>query len=133
MSVIKLAFGLGLVVLMMPTDEKTQARVFDTAAHAVHRAATFCERNPLTCDRGAEVWATFKQKAAFGGRMAWTLLVERGKPDEPAEAVAGNEAPAAAPVVSITRRISTEPRVLERGTLAPRDLEPKWRGARHPI
>jgi hypothetical protein len=130
MSLIKLAFGLGLVVLMIPTDEQSQAKVFATAASAVHRVATFCDRNPLTCDRGAEAWATFKQKAAFGGRVAWTLIVERGRSGEAAADTEAAETPPVAKSIPIARRVKTEPVPTGRGTLTARDFEPKWRGTR---
>jgi hypothetical protein len=136
MSLIKLAFGLGLVVLMLPTDEAAQAKVFSTAATAAHRAATFCDRNPVTCDQGAEAWATFKEKAAFGGRMAWTLLVERGRATEAASEGPPHDAPvvaASGQAMPVARRVKTETVPVSRGTLTARDLEPKWRGPRQGI
>jgi hypothetical protein len=109
MFLIKTAFWIGLLVLLLPTDEGQQARLYTTAAQTVERAATFCERNPNTCKAGAELWATFLKKAEFAGRMAIGLINDR-------KAVGGEVKPA----------LNTQP--AERGTLTPADLSPTWRG-----
>src|SRR5215471_13335608 len=81
MFLIRVAFWLGLVVLLLPTDERQQARLYNTALATVERATTFCERNAQACTVAAQLWATFLKKAEFGARMAVDLMSSGGHPD----------------------------------------------------
>ncbi|HWB47423.1 MAG TPA: DUF5330 domain-containing protein [Hyphomicrobiaceae bacterium] len=113
MFFIRLAFWLGLVVLVMPTEEHQQARVYNAATAAVERAATFCDRNPKTCATGAQLWAVFLKKAEFGARLAVDLISKSGREAQPAMQPAKSD--------PTSRRV-------EHGTLVPADLGPAWRG-----
>lgn len=131
MALVRIILGLGAVVLFMPTDKETQAKVYDATANAVDRVATFCIRNPETCQKGGEYWAVFKQKAEFGAKMAWTLAVDRMNRGDVKPAVETDE-----PRV---QTIPVRPQTIrhgvitgstsDRGTLRPQDLEPVWRPA----
>jgi hypothetical protein len=123
MFFIRVAFWLGLVVLLLPTDERQQARVYGTAVAAVERVATFCDRNPQACAAGAELWATFVKKAEFGARMAIDLVSSSGKKDEEEPRVE----PAAAQAPAKGKLDPRQPGAT-RGTLTPADLTPAWRG-----
>jgi len=109
MFLIRLMFWLGFAVLLLPADERQQARLYDTAAAAVERMTSFCDRNARTCATGAELWAAFVKKAEFGARMAFDLMSSR-RDGEAAQR------PAPQPIGA-------------RGTLTPSDLAPAWRGA----
>ena len=85
MFLIRVAFWLGLVVVLLPTDERQQARLYNTAVATVERVTTFCDRNAQACTAGAEFWATFVKKAEFGARMAVDLVSSGGRKE--AEAV----------------------------------------------
>jgi hypothetical protein len=117
MFLIRVAFWLGLVVLLLPTDARQQARLYSAAANTVERVTTFCDRSPKVCAAGAELWAAFLKKAEFGVRLAVDLATSstHKEADPPAE-VSGHtgRVPVRAP----------QPR----GTLTPRDLAPAWRG-----
>jgi Family of unknown function (DUF5330) len=112
MFFIKLTFWLGLVVLLLPTDQQQQARLYTTAVATVERVATFCDRNAKTCTLAAEAWATFVKKAEFGARLVGDLVStgarERGADMAPQAPSAGGGQ--------------------VRGTLSPTDMEPAWRG-----
>jgi Family of unknown function (DUF5330) len=129
MFLIRLAFWLGLVVLLLPTDERQQARFYTTALATVERATTFCERNTQACAVAAQLWATFLRKAEFGARMAVDLVSSGGRSDEGAasQPFARTE-PAGSPAHV---RPKAEPKLPpgERGTLTPADRTPAWRGA----
>lgn len=85
MFLIKLAFWLALLVLILPTDPAKQERLAAVASQTMHRVATFCERNGSVCARSGEYWAMFKQKVEFGARLAFDMASERvsGKSDAP--------------------------------------------------
>ena len=74
MFLVRVAFWLSLIILLMPTEERPQARLSGTAAAAVEHAATFCERNPSTCAAGAELWAMYLRKAEFALQLATRLV-----------------------------------------------------------
>jgi hypothetical protein len=123
MFLIRAAFWIGLVVLLLPTDERQQARLYGTAVATVERVTTFCERNPQTCATGADLWATFLKKAEFGARIAIDLVTSNGRREaetreraEPAS-TGSRPAPYRAPQAPASR-----------GTLTPADLTPPWRG-----
>ena len=123
MFLIRVAFWLGLVVVLLPTDERQQARLYNTAVTTVERVTTFCDRNAQACAAGAEFWATFVRKAEFGARMAVDLVSSGGRKEPetaPSPVRAEPEAPRGRP----------DPRLhpSQRGTLSPADLAPAWRG-----
>jgi uncharacterized Fe-S cluster protein YjdI len=118
---------LGMGVLVLPTDEASQARVYQGARTAVTWTTTFCDRNAETCVKGGEYWAVFKKKAEFGAKMAYDLVSERN-------AQSANAAPALAATPSPAApggKFGAHPQhpvLPTRSTLKPSDLEPAWRG-----
>ena len=119
MFLIRLAFWVGLAVLLLPSDERQQERLYATAVATVERAATFCERNEKVCATAGELWATFLKKAEFGARLAINAAGSAGR--------ASDDAAPLAPQPTAAR---PEPRFgpATRGTLTPADLSPAWRG-----
>jgi hypothetical protein len=129
MFLIRLAFWLGLVVLLLPTDERQQAKLYGTAVSTVERVTTFCDRNAQLCSASVDFWATFLRKAEFGARIVGDLISSGGRKDGPMPAVNVVPAPAPAPVPAELRQRS-QPRLHApaQGTLTPTDLSPAWRG-----
>ena len=129
MFLIRLAFWLGLVVLLLPTDERQQAKLYGTAVSTVERVTTFCDRNAQLCSASVDFWATFLRKAEFGARVVGDLITSSGRKDEVTPAVDVVPAPAPAPAPADLRR-RAEPRAYPsaQGTLTPTDLSPSWRG-----
>ena len=52
MFVIRIAFWIALIVMVLPSDREQQARLYQTATETMHRAATFCDRNAKLCEQG---------------------------------------------------------------------------------
>lgn len=71
---LRLAFWLAVLVFLLPSDPQQQARLYATAATALQRATTFCDRNVNTCAVGAAAWANFVRKAEFALRLVGDLL-----------------------------------------------------------
>jgi hypothetical protein len=120
MFLIKVAFWVGVAILLLPGDERQQERLFATAVATVERAATFCDRHEKVCEAGSELWATFLRKAEFGARMAINVAGAGSRtPDDaaprPPASVRGERAPRMSPAAV-------------HGTLTPADLSPAWRG-----
>ncbi len=108
----KLAFWLGVIVLLLPTDAQQQARLYTTATAAVERATTFCDRNAKTCAVAAETWASFLKKAEFGARLVGDLISSSGR-----------QGPDSAQPPRQNTSASSDPR----GTLSDTDVQPAWR------
>jgi hypothetical protein len=116
MFLIRVAFWLGLVVLLLPTDERQQARFYSTVAAAVERVTTFCDRNPKICATGAELWSAFLKKAEFGARLVVDLASSpRKEGDTPVESTHPLRPP-------------LRPSAQGHGTLTPSDRAPAWHG-----
>jgi hypothetical protein len=120
MFLIRVAFWLLLIVLLLPTDARQQARLYGAAAAALERASTFCERNGKVCAAAAALWATFLKKAEFGAHLAIDLISAPGK-----------DADQQLPLEPTQARGRAQPKPLgaPKGTLTPGDLTPAWRGA----
>jgi hypothetical protein len=100
MFLIRMAFWVGLIVLLLPSDKDRQAQLYKTATEAVHRAATFCDRNATLSEQGAKHWAHFRTKLEFGAKLVFDMASERllgvhpavDRPDD--NAAPANERPA---------------------------------------
>jgi len=77
MFLIRMAFWVGLIVLLLPSDKERQAQLYKTATETVHRAATFCDRNAGLCEQGAKHWAMFRTKLEFGAKLVFDMASER--------------------------------------------------------
>jgi hypothetical protein len=121
MFFIRATFWIGLLVLLLPTDERQQQRLYSTAVATVERATTFCDRNAKVCDATSEMWAMFLKKAEFGVRMAIDLAGSGNRAQD--EAV-----PLPAQPTSARPRPEARMEPVRRGTLTPADLTPAWRG-----
>jgi hypothetical protein len=109
MILIRIAFWLVILILLLPTSKQEQMAVYGTAESAVKDISSFCDRNPSTCETGAAAFDTFTQKAKFGVKMV-TDFVKGTKSDEAAERLA-----------------STENGIGDsQSTLTPGDIEPVW-------
>ena len=128
MSLLRLAFWLALVVLLLPTEAAQQARFTSFASSALERLSTFCDRNAKSCEVGAAVWASFLRKAEFGVRLVGDLLGAGGRQSpEP-----GPEPGLHTPPPGYDKRPGKRLGKAD-GTLSPSDLyQPPWRGPRRP-
>ena len=77
MFLIRMAFWVGLIVLLLPSDKERQAQLYRTATETVHRAATFCDRNAALCEQGAKHWTAFRTKLEFGAKLVFDMASER--------------------------------------------------------
>ena len=121
---IRAAFWLMIIVLLLPTDDKQRSEVYGTAQAAVNDVTGFCDRNPETCARGKDAFAIFVQKAEFGARMVMDLIQNKagGGAGQPApQETQGSDAAAFAKPILFDMSAS-------RDTLNPEDREEAWLG-----
>ena len=121
MFLIRTAFWLGIIILLLPTDSKQQGEVYGTAQAAVKDVTGFCDRNPDACAKGMDVFQMFVQKAEFGFEMLMGFVENK-------DVAASN--PTDVPAASIPE--PSEPASFEpspsQDTLEPQDLQPAWNG-----
>jgi hypothetical protein len=124
MFLIRTAFWLMIIILLLPTDEGQQSKVYGTAEAAVKDVATFCDRNPDTCTTGRDAFEVLVHKAEFGARLLMGFIKEQTGGNETASSNAP-DAPAA-----IDNGVA--PAIWQNGTsqdtLTPEDREAAWGG-----
>jgi hypothetical protein len=69
MFLIRSAFWLLILVLLLPTDQDQQAKIYGTAEATVNDVAGFCDRNPRTCATGHDAFEVLVQKAQYGAQL----------------------------------------------------------------
>lgn len=130
MSLTRLVFILAVVVIVLPTDQEEQQRLYDKVTGTTAWAMTFCERNGATCTAAGEAWTTFVKKAEFGAKLAGEMLRKHVmKGEREGEVAPASYSPGSPPPQRLGYDMY-EPRPLDsRGTLTERDRAPTWRGA----
>ena len=115
---LKAAFWLSIVVMLLPSGEKSApapqvgaTEAVSAAGAAVSDMRQFCARQPEACAVGSQAATAFGQKAQAGAKMLYEFLNDRG-PNETAS-VSGKPTGAAQ---------------RSQHTLTPDDLVPAWRG-----
>ena len=126
---LRAAFWLMIIVILLPTDERQRSDVYGTALAAVNDLATFCDRNPETCDKGKDAFGVLVQKAQFGARMLFDIINGRsGTGEGQGEGGTGIQGPEQG---SETESVF-EPTRFDFGgsqdTLSPDDRENAWAG-----
>lgn len=157
MFLIRTAFWLMILVLLLPTDEKQQSQVFGTAHAAFEDVSGFCGRNPGVCEKGRDAFEVFVHKARFGAQMIMGFVKQQTggsageeqapgelQPPTPSSDAAAPEESANTPHADASAGqlsqatlpgwtpASLEPESVEavtsQNTLRPEDLAPAWSG-----
>lgn len=90
MFLLKAAFWVGLVLIILPTGSKTSAPEVNPADAASAASATvsdlsnFCTRQPNACSTGAQIAAALGERAQAGAAMVYAFLTERSGPAQEA-------------------------------------------------
>jgi hypothetical protein len=128
MFLIRMAFWLVVIIMLLPTSKDQQSQVMGTAEAAVKDVSGFCQRNPDVCVKGQGMFQVFMQKAEFGANMVMGFVQEQaGK-----QLAADHGAPMTADPVANAQPYSApapQPKVYDtnsQNTLTPRDLQPAW-------
>jgi hypothetical protein len=86
MFLLKAAFWLGLVLVLLPTGTKkhavdepqiSAAEAATAATGAVADVSQFCTRRPETCSVGSQVGTILAQRAQAGAAMVYEFITER--------------------------------------------------------
>jgi hypothetical protein len=127
---LRMAFWLGVVCVLLPSGGKTNApdasidatQAVTAASAAVSDMRGFCDRQPDACKAGGKVAVALGHKAEAGARTIYDFITTKlAEKPAPAERTASIERPAAKPVAAA----KPVPAAL-RGTLTASDLQPSW-------
>lgn len=88
MFLLRSAFWLVILILLIPTDEAKQQQIYGTVRTALNDVTSFCERNPRTCASSQEAFDTLMRKAQTGGAMIMALVEEHSGSAQPAQKAA---------------------------------------------
>ncbi|MDX2308484.1 MAG: DUF5330 domain-containing protein [Hyphomicrobium sp.] len=124
MGLFRIAAAATVAIALMPSDANEQKRLYERAEQAVAWSATFCERNPESCERANSIAETMKRKAQFAGAMIYDLTVKQVGQIVPSTAAI----PPLAPVSYSGAAEVYGPAALDRGTLQEADLLTPWTG-----
>ena len=92
MFLLRTAFWLMIIILLLPTDGEQQSKVYGTAEATVKDVVTFCDRNPDTCTTGRDAFEVLVHKAEFGARMLMGFIKEQtGTGEASSDASASDE------------------------------------------
>lgn len=127
MFLIRVAFWLSIVVLLLPTGHVQQAtpmpqvgtaEAFSAAGAAVSDMRQFCSRQADACTIGAQAAVAFGHKAQASAKMIYDFFTEKGGRHEAGSLPAGK--PAAVGTDAAAKN--------SQNTLTPADRSPAWRG-----
>jgi hypothetical protein len=125
---LRLAFWLGIVLVLLPTGraqhdatngEVHAADAISAASATVHDLRGFCAREPNACSVGSEIATNMGYRAQAGAKMLYEFLSEVLAPRETGSL--GGEAATSATGNAAPLRDS-------QNTLTPADLAPAWHG-----
>jgi len=127
---LRMAFWLGVVLILLPTGSSQRAQSGNEvgAAEAISAASAtvqdmrgFCSRQPDACSVGSQVAVSLGYRAQAGAKMLYDFLTERMASHD-----AGN--PARTGSIGKSTPDKAGPVATSQNTLTPADLVPAWRG-----
>ena len=121
---LRIAFWLGLVLVLLPTDKSSEADnktaqigasdAVMAASAAVSDMSQFCKRQPTACEVGGEAASAIGARMQAGARKVYQMITDRKAPDHTHSI--GHEVAALA-----------DSTLAPADTLTPADLEIEWR------
>jgi hypothetical protein len=120
---LRMAFWLGLVLVLLPRDKTTDAdkgpqigasQAVSAATAAVSDMSQFCTRQPAACEVGGQAAAVIGQRAQDGAKKLYRIITDKRAPDHTGsiDGMTATEEPASADV--------------PHDTLTPEDLQMEW-------
>jgi hypothetical protein len=127
---LRMAFWLGLVLILLPSGSAPQAPASEVGASDAISAASatvgdvrqFCTRQPDACTVGSHVATALGYKAQAGAKMLYDFLTDKLAPKETGSLAAGSTSHS-----SKTAMDKTAPDKASQNTLTPADLALPWR------
>ena len=122
---LRMAFWLGLVLVLLPRDKTPESEklpqlgaseAVSAATAVVSDMSQFCKRQPAACEVGGQAATVLGQRAQAGARKLYQIITDKRSPEHTGS-IDG---------VENANPLSAE--VAQRDTLTPDDLAAEWRG-----
>jgi hypothetical protein len=131
---LRMAFWLGLVLILLPTGSSQQVPANEVGASNAISAASatvgdlrqFCTRQPDACTVGSQVATTLGYKAQAGAKMLYDFLTEQLAPKETGSLANGAGSRFGKSVLLKSASDKSAPDRTSQNTLTPADLAPAW-------
>jgi hypothetical protein len=87
---LRMAFWLGLVLVLLPRDKTPEsqkapqigaAEAVQAATAAVSDMTQFCKRQPAACEVGGQAATVIGQRAQDGARKLYQIMIDKRSPD----------------------------------------------------
>ncbi|MCA6110223.1 DUF5330 domain-containing protein [Bradyrhizobium cenepequi] len=87
---LRMAFWLGLVLVLLPRDKAPEseklpqigaAEAVQAATAAVSDMGQFCKRQPAACEVGGQAATAIGQRATDGARKIYQIIIDKKPPD----------------------------------------------------
>src|ERR1700759_899382 len=87
---LRMAFWLGLVLVLLPRDKTTESdklpqidasQAVQAATAAVSEMSQFCKRQPQACEVGGQAATVIGQRAEDGARKLYRIVTDKKAPD----------------------------------------------------
>lgn len=123
MFLLRMAFWLGLVLVLLPREKTPEsekmpqigaADAVSAASAAVSDMSQFCKRQPAACDVGGQAASMIGQRATDGARKLYQIITDK-RPNDHTSSIGDAESE------------PSEPRLAPHDTLQAHDLEVEWR------
>lgn len=138
---LRMAFWLGLVLVLLPTDKSPDqdkgpqigaSEAISAATAAVSDMSQFCNRQPAACTVGGQAATVIGERAQSGARKVYQFITDKAeknekKAPEPIDK-AGKKAPDHTGSIGTAdeRESAADTVVIARQTLTPDDLAIEW-------
>ena len=136
---LRMAFWLGLVLVLLPTDKTPEADkapqlgaadAISAATAAVSDMSQFCNRQPGACAIGGQAATVIGARAQSGAKKVYQFITDKAdkKASEPSEKTDSKKAPDHTGSIDTanTEPDETNTTVIAHQTLAPDDLSIDW-------
>jgi hypothetical protein len=131
---LRMAFWLGLVLVLLPSGSSQQVPASDVGASAAISAASatvgdlrqFCIRQPDACTVGSHVATSLGYKAQAGAKMLYDFLTEQLAPKETGSLASASGSRLGKPVLAKSVADKSGAERASQNTLTPADLTPLW-------
>ncbi len=140
---LRMAFWLGLVLVLLPTDKSPdqdkgpQIGASDAvmaASAAVSDMSQFCKRQPTACEVGGEAASAIGARMQAGARKVYQMITDKTaepneKADKPEKTDKGGIRKSPDHTSSIAQDVASlqDPKLAPADTLTPADLDIEWR------
>lgn len=128
---LRMAFWLGLVLVLLPRDKTPESdklpqigasEAVSAATAAVSDMGQFCKRQPAACEVGGQAATVIGQRAQDGARQLYKIIADKKSPDH-TNSIGGMDAEATPADASPRETLTDDDMAVEYRGLAPHQLK----------